>query len=66
MNHLPITDKRILAIDPTTRGFGFGILEAPERLIDWGVKEAKRRQEHPLPGADLGLDRPVPVGGRDS
>jgi len=34
-------DKRVLAIDPSTRGFGFAILEGPNRLIDWGVKETK-------------------------
>jgi Holliday junction resolvasome RuvABC endonuclease subunit len=28
---------RILAIDPISRGFGFAVLEGPERLIDWGV-----------------------------
>jgi len=32
---------RVLAIDPSTRGFGFAILEGPNRLIDWGVKETK-------------------------
>jgi len=31
---------RILAIDPSPRGFGFVVMEAPERLLDWGVKEA--------------------------
>ena len=34
-------DIRVLAIDPSTRGFGFAVLEGPERLIDWGVKETK-------------------------
>ena len=34
-------DKRVLAIDPSTRGFGFAVLEGPNRLIDWGVKETK-------------------------
>src|SRR5215470_6070005 len=34
-------DKRVLTIDPSTRGFGFAILEGPNRLIDWGVKETK-------------------------
>ena len=37
-------EKRILAIDPTTKGFGFAVMEGPERLIDWGVKEAKKRK----------------------
>ena len=34
-------DVRVLAIDPSTRGFGFAVLEGPNRLIDWGVKETK-------------------------
>jgi Holliday junction resolvasome RuvABC endonuclease subunit len=37
-------DIRVLAIDPSTRGFGFAILEGPERLIDWGVKETKKNK----------------------
>jgi len=32
---------RVLAIDPSIRGFGFAILEGPDRLIDWGVRETK-------------------------
>jgi Holliday junction resolvasome RuvABC endonuclease subunit len=31
---------RILAIDPTSKGFGFAILEGPTALIDWGVRHA--------------------------
>src|SRR5262249_20908325 len=34
-------DIRVLAIDPSPRGFGFAVLEGPNRLIDWGVKETK-------------------------
>jgi Holliday junction resolvasome RuvABC endonuclease subunit len=34
-------DICVLSIDPSTRGFGFAILEGPNRLIDWGVKETK-------------------------
>src|SRR6266481_9429759 len=37
-------DIRVLAIDPSTRGFGFAVLEGPERLIDWGVKETKKNK----------------------
>jgi len=33
---------RILAIDPTTCGFGFVVLEGQMSLVDWGVKRAKR------------------------
>ena len=32
--------KRVLSIDPTTKGFGFAVLEGPAMLIDWGVKHA--------------------------
>ena len=31
----------MLAIDPYTKGFGFAVLEGPERLIDYGVKKVK-------------------------
>jgi hypothetical protein len=32
---------RILAITPSTRGFGFALLEGPDTLVDWGVKTVK-------------------------
>src|SRR6266404_57713 len=41
MNPRANRDIRILAIDPSTRGFGFAVLEGSSRLIDWGVKETK-------------------------
>src|SRR5215470_10532232 len=41
MSRAYTNDKRVLAIDPSTRGFGFAVLEGPNRLIDWGVKETK-------------------------
>ena len=31
---------RVLAIDPTYRGFGYAIFEGPESLVVWGVKYA--------------------------
>jgi RNase H-fold protein (predicted Holliday junction resolvase) len=34
-------DTCVIAIDPSTRGFGFAVLEGPERLVDWGVKETR-------------------------
>ena len=37
-------EKRVLAVDPSTRGFGFAVLEGPNRLIDWGVKETKKNK----------------------
>jgi hypothetical protein len=30
----------LLAIDPTSRGFAFAVLEAPAFLVDWGSKSA--------------------------
>ncbi len=41
MNTIPAKQNRILSIDPSTRGFGFAILEGPESLIDWGAKQVK-------------------------
>lgn len=32
---------RVLSIDPTSRGFGFAVLEGSDRLIDWGVVQAR-------------------------
>jgi hypothetical protein len=29
---------RVLAIAPSSRGFGFALLEGQEKLVDWGVK----------------------------
>ncbi len=36
-------EKRVLAIDPTTKGFGFVVLEGPAHLIDWGVRETRSK-----------------------
>src|SRR5262249_5157926 len=33
-------DLLLLAIYPTTRGFGFVVFEGRDRTIDWGVKDA--------------------------
>ncbi|HVB29803.1 MAG TPA: hypothetical protein VNG91_08340 [Terriglobia bacterium] len=39
--NVPIQEaKRVLAIDPTSKGFGFAVLEGPTGLIDWGVRHA--------------------------
>ena len=42
-NMLPedLSNKRVLAIDPISRGFGFVVLEGLEMLLDWGVKQTK-------------------------
>ena len=31
-----------MAIEPTSRGFGYAVLEEPASLIDWGVMEGTR------------------------
>jgi len=36
------TSKRVLAIDPYSRGVGFAVLEGPECLIDWGIRTTGR------------------------
>jgi hypothetical protein len=38
MKHIPLKHYRILAVAPSTRGFGFAVLEGREALVDWGVK----------------------------
>ena len=35
--HRERSRKRVIAIDPSTTGFGYVIFEGPERLVDWGV-----------------------------
>lgn len=36
----PSQPKRALAIDPASKGFGFAVLEGPDALVDWGLKDA--------------------------
>lgn len=33
--------RRVLAVRPIGRGFGFAVLEGRDNLLDWGVKEPK-------------------------
>ncbi len=35
-------ENRVLAIDPTSRGFGYVVMEGPEYLVDWGVQEGSK------------------------
>lgn len=41
MTHRPQKELRVLAIDPSTRGFGFAVLEGADRLVDWGTRSAR-------------------------
>lgn len=36
--------RRVLAIDPTHRGFGYVVLEEPDRLVDWGLCQQRSGQ----------------------
>src|ERR1051325_290571 len=42
MSHPLSKDTRVLAIAPSTRGFGFAVLEGQDSLVDWGVKSARQ------------------------
>jgi len=42
MNKIQSKYFRILAIAPSTRGFGFAVLEGQETLVDWGVNTVKK------------------------
>jgi Holliday junction resolvasome RuvABC endonuclease subunit len=33
-----VNPKRVLALDPTSRGFGYAVLESPTTPVDWGGK----------------------------
>src|ERR1700687_6112734 len=37
MSQNPTRPNRILAIDPTTKGFGYAVLDLPLRLVAWGM-----------------------------
>jgi hypothetical protein len=37
--------KRVLAIDPITKGFGFAVLDGPHLLVDWGIKGTSQWRE---------------------
>jgi len=36
---------RIFAVDPTTKGFGYAVLETPFRLVDWGLAHVAGEKE---------------------
>jgi Holliday junction resolvasome RuvABC endonuclease subunit len=38
MSRINLENIRILAVAPSSRGFGFAVLEGRETLVDWGVK----------------------------
>jgi len=34
--------RRVLAVEPISKGFGYAVLEGPESLVDWGVKRSPK------------------------
>lgn len=44
MTYATYDRERVLAIQPTTRGFGFAVFEGPQEPIDWGVKEVRKNK----------------------
>ena len=36
------TERRILAVDPISRGVGFAVLEGQDNLVDWGIPTTGR------------------------
>jgi len=47
MRALNLAEPRIVAVHPTSRGFGFAVLEGPGRLIDWGTRTAPPDRDGP-------------------
>lgn len=46
MKYMPIINKRILAIDPATRGLGFAVIENDSlQLLDWGMKSCSSTKQ---------------------
>lgn len=41
MRYTPLKVRRVLAVDPMTKGFGFALLEGRSTLVDWGTREAR-------------------------
>jgi Holliday junction resolvasome RuvABC endonuclease subunit len=41
MNSIQSEQLRVLGIAPSSRGFGFALMEGENTLVDWGIKSAK-------------------------
>jgi len=41
MSQNPTRPTRILAIDPTTKGFGYTVFDLPKHLVAWGMAHVK-------------------------
>lgn len=45
MSQTPTNTTRIFALDPTTKGFGYAVLETPFHLVDWGLAHISGEKE---------------------
>src|SRR5215208_60683 len=45
MPQIATDPTRIFALDPTTKGFGYAVLETPFRLVDWGLAHVSGEKE---------------------
>jgi|SRR5580698_6957039 hypothetical protein len=48
MPDIPTTHDHVLAIHPTSRGFGWALFEAPDALLDWGLVHSAYRKRGDL------------------
>jgi hypothetical protein len=46
MTHRRNGTQLVCAIHPSTRGFGYVVLEGPHSLVDWGVKAVRSHQRN--------------------
>lgn len=52
-DYVPVPSERYLSLDPMNFGFGYVVLEQePARLIAWGTKTCRRRDQGCLPAVD--------------
>jgi Holliday junction resolvasome RuvABC endonuclease subunit len=54
MKELPPNHILVLGIAPSSRGFGFALMEGENTLIDWGVKAVKGGNKNPRCLANAG------------
>ena len=45
---VPAATTRVLALDPMSRGFGFGVHEGPTNLVVWGIRNAPNNNPRAL------------------
>jgi hypothetical protein len=46
MTHTQASADLVLAVYPSTRGFGYAVFEGPDSLVDWGVKTVRGHQKN--------------------